>query len=753
MDGVQPHLTVRTSFILLLLSLLQMSSGNICSGPQSVQFNENNKVDDLVANITVQQGVTLEFTPPPNNAFKLRDNQLLAAIVFDHESEKSQVARITCTETASGFTFKISIVVLVDNVNDNAPVFAQSLYEVNVDEMSPVGTTVGKYAATDPDKPNQLFYSLTSESNSFKLKSSTDPDLIISSPLDYDRVKNFKMVLYAQDTPLTASDNRTSFTATTTIMVTIIDADNRPPWFQPCTEHMIGATLICQSAGYTGSVVINEQENGALQLKPGPLYATDGDTGINEEITYSFLSGNDEQLFEINANTGNITMLKPARAVDTINLSVLAAQRRNSHQFASTAVTISVQVKSLHPPQFQKPLYEGVISSIGSMAMDGDKPLYIHATDADYNEVQNPFIVYTINGSSDFSIINGYLFMTKDLPATTLSLNVVATDESNDQSDTAQLIVQVKSGLTTTSFPMSTTNIMTTTPISESTTYSKTTEDIVSTTSPNVPTDSSISTTIPSTSASILSTTTTTTTTISMSTATEGSISTSKASMTTEGSISTANTAHPPTVIIASGGYGPEDMAALGATLGVLLFVCLVVIAVLSLHMRKGKADWKKIYEVSVFRSSLGQSSGDLKKGVQYTNEAFQKDEDGGSTGSGGPDGGMSTEAIVKSSLPLHALLPDDTNDEKEVKPILTKERRIEEGYKAVWFKEDIDPNAKEEVVIIPDRREDDSDEEDEPGDKTPKVNVDDADLDSGLGVKMGDPPEDSDGDAMTSDL
>ena len=149
----------------------------------------------------------------------------------------------------------------------------------------------------------------------------------------------------------------------------------------------------------------------------------------------------------------------------------------------------------------------------------------------------------------------------------------------------------------------------------------------------------------------------------------------------------------------------------------------------------------------------LGQSSGDLKKGVQYTNEAFQKDEDGGSTGSGGPEGGMSTEAIVKSSLPLHALLPDDTNDEKEVKPILTKERRIEEGYKAVWFKEDIDPNAKEEVVIIPDRREDDSDEEDEPGDKTPKVNVDDADLDSGLGVKMGDPPEDSDGDAMTSDL
>lgn len=147
--------------------------------------------------------------------------------------------------------------------------------------------------------------------------------------------------------------------------------------------------------------------------------------------------------------------------------------------------------------------------------------------------------------------------------------------------------------------------------------------------------------------------------------------------------------------------------------------------------------------------------------------------------GSGGPKGGnvMAAgepqkavedipfrEAIVKSLAPLHTLLPDDASqlssdkvdNEKEVKPILTKERRMEEGYKAVWFKEDIDPNAKEEVVIIPDSREDHSEEEDEEQSssnrkndnsliKTPKVVFADADLDSGLGLKMGDPAEDSD--------
>ncbi len=110
----------------------------------------------------------------------------------------------------------------------------------------------------------------------------------------------------------------------------------------------------------------------------------------------------------------------------------------------------------------------------------------------------------------------------------------------------------------------------------------------------------------------------------------------------------------------------------------------------------------------------------------------------------------------------------DKTDNDKEVKPILTKERRMDDGYKSVWFKEDIDPNAKEEVVIIPDSRENDSEEEDEeetssgreededdsPRIKTPKIFFSDADLDSGLGVKIEDPAADSSGDeALTVNL
>lgn len=70
-------------------------------------------------------------------------------------------------------------------------------------------------------------------------------------------------------------------------------------------------------------------------------------------------------------------------------------------------------------------------------------------------------------------------------------------------------------------------------------------------------------------------------------------------------------------------------------------------------------------------------------------------------------------DSIIEPQLSLQSDDSSQSGSEKEVKPILTKERRVEEGYKSVWFKEDIDPDAKEEVVIIPDNRENDSDEED----------------------------------------
>ncbi|KAI4788030.1 hypothetical protein KUCAC02_036110 [Chaenocephalus aceratus] len=735
MDGTHFSLRTSSSFLLLLI-FLHTSTAQICSTPTLVNIAENNAVGVLVATIDLKPGVTVDFTADgnPDNAFRIVGNTMEAAKVLDFEDKAVHAVSIICTETATASKLELPIVVSVYNLNDNAPVFEQNPYHVTLNELSPSDTTVGRFAATDLDG-GPLYYTLMPASSGFALKAPTNPDLLVVTPVDFDKVKSVQLILTVQDAPLTAANSSAPFSATTTIMVSIVDVDNRPPWFQPCSRYEVGGAVVCQSNGYTRSVVLNEQEPGVLSLDPGPLYAIDGDLGLDAEITYSFLGGDGGGLFQINPSTGNISMLKPVDVLGTISLTVLAAQSTNLFQYSSTSLSIRVQVKSLHPPQLQRTQYRGIVSAVGSMAIDEenkDQLLRILATDQDYTATGgiNPHITYSVKGSSDFSIIDGYLFMTKDLPESTSVLQVVAVDSTNNESATAQLIVQVTSGLTTTSLPDSTTTSLpdsTTTSLPDSTTdrlttaLQETTEETTSTPNPT-----------------------------------------------------TESTAHPPTdpaVIVPGGGFGAVDMAALGASLGVLLFACLVVIVVLAVRVRRGKADWRKIAEACLFQSSLGQKG--QKEGIQYTNEAFQKDEDedGGSTGGGGglaARGSPQYEEVLKPSVALNVLRDDTseagsdkTDNEKEVKPILTKERRLDEGYKSVWFKEDIDPDAKEEVVIIPDSREDDSEEEEEEEQeeeekmKTPRVMFNDADLDSGLGVKMEDPGEDSeeDDEELTADL
>lgn len=58
-------------------------------------------------------------------------------------------------------------------------------------------------------------------------------------------------------------------------------------------------------------------------------------------------------------------------------------------------------------------------------------------------------------------------------------------------------------------------------------------------------------------------------------------------------------------MITPPGGYSSKDMAALGATLGVVLFVSLVVIALLIFRAQREKGDWEKIYETNKFRTSV----------------------------------------------------------------------------------------------------------------------------------------------------
>ncbi|XP_073687423.1 cadherin-related family member 5 isoform X2 [Garra rufa] len=651
--------------VFVLLGVFALSNyseaQNLCSTVSGVPIfvmSENNTIGDVVTTLNAQDGVTATITRQnPAGLFSLSGYSLIADTVLDFETfVKTHEVDIECTKPGS-LTTTLNLNIAVTDINDNAPVFAQSQYTLNVDELIKEGTSVDVITATDPDKEDVLYYTLDPPEGEFILETNFKPNFLVNKHLDYDQIKKVTMTLYAQDTPI-GSTGVVSHTASTTVVVNINDIDNRPPWFQPCTEHNVGTSKVCVNTGYDGTVNLNQIAPGPLPLKPGPLFAIDGDNGINKPIGYAFLTGNEDGTFQIN-NDGSITMIKPVTVSGPVVLTVMAYQTDDADQFATTTVILRVVVSSLFPPTFVESSYEGFISEdagVDSMVLESktsNRPLRVKATDKDFADGYNPSLRFEVVDSTDFTITpEGFILMAKAVSPGTLNLEMRVVDTTNDESSTATLAVEITPGG------------------------------------------------------------------------------------------SQVNT----------GEFSSTDMAALGASLAVVIVLCLVCIG-LMIHRIKGhNSDWKKISEVGVFRSKI---DGGSKEGVQYSNEAFQHDGDSGSVNNLATDlenkleSGLKPleKATTSAILPTTSSTPPDSTSlassensdgEKEVKPILTKERRNEEGYKAVWFKQDIDPN-KEEVVIIPDAGEADGDHEED----------DDTEDEDNLRTDM----DSDDEEGMTSDL
>ncbi|XP_016117661.1 cadherin-related family member 5-like [Sinocyclocheilus grahami] len=646
-------------FVLLVLFTLSKfnEAQNLCSVPDNllvILIPENNAIGVVVTTLSAEDGVMASITSQnPEGFFSISGYDLIAETVLDYETfkpSKPHEVHIECTK-AGFLSTTLNLKIAVEDINDNPPVFEHSQYTLNVDELSKVDTSVGLITATDPDKNDRLYYQLDSPEGEFALEANFNPNILVKKHLDYDKVKEVTMILYVQDTPI-ESTAEVSHTASTTIVVNIIDIDNRPPWFQPCTETEIDTSTICLMSGYNGNVNLNEQAVSPLSLEPGPLLAIDGDKGRNDPIVYIFLAESDGGIFEINPDTGSITMQEPVKEAGTIVLPVMAYQKENADQFAITTVTLQVVESTNFPPTFVKSSYEGFISEdagVDSLVLESktsNRPLRVQATDEDFPSGINPNLRFEIVDGSDFSITQeGFILMAKEVSPGSVNLEMRVVDTTNEESSTASLTVEVTPGGQQ----------------------------------------------------------------------------------------------------VKTGEFSSGDMAAVGASLAVVVVLCLVCIGLMVHRIKGHNADWKKLSEASVFQSALGGGSGGPKEGVQYSNEGFQHDDDSGSVNSkiaadleNKLESGLKPQqrrgsaqktTTPSSPPPDSSSLAENIDSEKEVKPILTKERRNEEGYKSVWFKQDIDPNTKEEVVIIPNTGEADGDREeddDSEGENSPDVDSDD---------------------------
>ncbi|XP_073932895.1 protocadherin beta-15-like [Castor canadensis] len=168
------------------------------------------KAQDLdVGNNNVQN-----YNIGPNSHFHVStqsrgDGRKYPELVLDKELDREEQAEFRLTLTAldggsSPRSGTAQINVLVLDVNDNAPEFAQELYEVQIPENSPLGSLVVKVSARDLDTGTNaeisysLFYSSQETGKTFEL-SSLSGEVRLIKTLDFETRASYEIDIEASD--------------------------------------------------------------------------------------------------------------------------------------------------------------------------------------------------------------------------------------------------------------------------------------------------------------------------------------------------------------------------------------------------------------------------------------------------------------------------------------------------------------------------------------------------------------------------
>ncbi|KAG7153827.1 Cadherin-87A-like [Homarus americanus] len=234
---------------------------------------------------------------------------------------------------------ELSFIVL-DNINDEEPVFSSPVYDAQVAENSPPGTVIMGVTATDADEGQfgVITYSLAGNHHEdFAINRIGVVTVRNGALLDRESLSSVVLRVVATDE---APENHRR-QSSVPLHITITDVNDHGPTFS--------------QGSYSASVVEN------LPLDPpAPIVqvtAHDDDEGINALIRYSITNGNDQEAFWLDPETG---ILYPARTLlatpSNYNLTILARDLNGTGEYSDqTMVEITVLPQNQHKPKFVSP--------------------------------------------------------------------------------------------------------------------------------------------------------------------------------------------------------------------------------------------------------------------------------------------------------------------------------------------------------------------------------------------------------------
>lgn len=225
-----------------------------------------------------------------NHTFQIASSTGEIILLKELDREKQSLYELVALATDRGSPSKNTtskVVIKVLDVNDHVPVFNQTDYLVNISEALDVGAVILQVWAVDNDTGSnaRITYDITSGNDHQIFALDSDSGVItLRESLDYDTVPEHRLIIRASD-----GQQHHSLSALTTVYIGLKDENDNAPKF-PAPKYF---EFVLENSPI-GSTVFTARAN-------------DADKGLFGLLNYSIPSGDDEDMFDIDSDTGVVT--------------------------------------------------------------------------------------------------------------------------------------------------------------------------------------------------------------------------------------------------------------------------------------------------------------------------------------------------------------------------------------------------------------------------------------------------------------
>ncbi|KFD72669.1 hypothetical protein M514_15073 [Trichuris suis] len=201
---------------------------------------------------------------------------------LDRESKSKFDLKISATDNGSPpLSCQIEVEIIIDDVNDNAPRFVESVYRLSVSEDTPVGASLIQLTAVDADYGlnSRITYLLDvegNENNTFHIDANSGV-IRLAYPLDRETIAAYNLTAIAVD------KGQPPLLGQVSVIVAVTDVNDNPPKFQQ------------------DQYQFDVKENSPRGTVIGHLLAEDPDEGSNAVMVYKIFGGEDAASFEIHS--------------------------------------------------------------------------------------------------------------------------------------------------------------------------------------------------------------------------------------------------------------------------------------------------------------------------------------------------------------------------------------------------------------------------------------------------------------------